>query len=682
MRCLLARAWSLLLAAVIFLVMVVQPVSANIKSETFYYGIEISGTLCGYMEINVSPLETNGREKMLIEQRQFILLSALGMKFDSNVLITYHVDPETNQWSYVEMDVKRGRAGIRATVQVDGDTVRYHSTMVGDKSIPITPDVLMEHPMFSTHLIRDFVEEGKTEAAYWVFDLQSASVQKTICTKVGTERIELAGRKYDALVLDQVYPASGLRIKSWTDTESGLSLKIMPIANRLVYLAKPSVIKKIKTASLDEIILTDAGEKIADVSGLTYLEVKAVIEPVGLVVTPEGLNVRGQTFTGTVEDNLVNGTFEIAHRRYDDSTPPPFPPDYSDDASLREYLAPSDFIESSDPVLVEEARRITAGSENSWTAAVRLSRWVGENIAYAIPGGLSARNTYDLKAGECGAHSLLLAALCRAVGIPARVVWGCMYLPQGGGSFGQHGWNEIYMGEAGWIPVDATAMEFDYVDSGHIRFGVFNGTVISFNPREMRILDYRVGDETGIETAVSLEEKYSDYLGDYEGDTRHKKMEILVKDNSLTLDIKGRIALAFNEPDEQGKWVCKMAPHVYLTFDRDEEGAVNLLKIHEVVTMPKKSDLETSEDGAPAELRPLLGVYHFAALNADFRVEHSSGCLAVYDPLEKHAFKLQAADENGWRRDEYNKNSIYFEKDAVGRVTALKIDSVSLARRK
>jgi len=46
------------------------------------------------------------------------------------------------------------------------------------------------------------------------------------------------------------------------------------------------------------------------------------------------------------------------------------------------------------------------------------------------------------------------------------------------------------VGEAGWIPVDATLHETDYVDSGHVRLGVLrtNATLINF--REMKILDF------------------------------------------------------------------------------------------------------------------------------------------------------------------------------------------------
>ena len=69
-------------------------------------------------------------------------------------------------------------------------------------------------------------------------------------------------------------------------------------------------------------------------------------------------------------------------------------------------------------MLIAKARKIAEGSRDSWEAGCRLSKWVAENIHYEIPGGGSARRTYDLRAGECGAHSILLTAFCRAVGIP------------------------------------------------------------------------------------------------------------------------------------------------------------------------------------------------------------------------------------------------------------------------
>lgn len=143
-------------------------------------------------------------------------------------------------------------------------------------------------------------------------------------------------------------------------------------------------------------------------------------------------------------------------------------------------------IESDDPGIVSLARKLTAGSKNSWDAATRLSKWVAENIVGELPGGVSAVNTLKTRGAECGGHSRLLAALCRAAGIPARMSVGCMYVNYYGGSFGQHAWTEVYMGDAGWIPVDATIREIDYSDAGHIRLG----KAATFRPEKMEILDY------------------------------------------------------------------------------------------------------------------------------------------------------------------------------------------------
>ena len=61
----------------------------------------------------------------------------------------------------------------------------------------------------------------------------------------------------------------------------------------------------------DENIIAKIGVAIPDVHALSRIKVRARIEPFGLWVTPESLNVPGQKFTGTVENNLVDGVFEI-----------------------------------------------------------------------------------------------------------------------------------------------------------------------------------------------------------------------------------------------------------------------------------------------------------------------------------------------------------------------------------
>jgi len=65
--------------------------------------------------------------------------------------------------------------------------------------------------------------------------------------------------------------------------------------------------------------------------------------------------------------------------------------------------------------------------------------------------------------GDCNEHAVLLAAFCRAAGIPAQVEAGLVFMK---GSFYYHAWNVIYLGK--WITVDALMNQMP-ADPTHIR---------------------------------------------------------------------------------------------------------------------------------------------------------------------------------------------------------------------
>jgi hypothetical protein len=661
--------------------------TSPVAADKLFYGIEVNGVLCGYAEYDVSTVDEEGRTLTRIETKSLAMLSALGMGFDTKVALTYEVDPATGRFVSHTSEIDQGKLHLESVVHVDGDTVRFaYPPGEERRNVAVPPDVVLENTLWFPHLIQDFADPAVTEKTYDVLEVRDAAVQKTTYSRVGTEELKLAGRTYTALVLDELNLKTGLKIKWWLDPETGRMLKTVPMGNRLIYLADASVAKRIKTADLDELIMSKVDVAIPDFTAITYMKVKAEMEPAGLWVTREGLNVPGQAFTGTVAENLVDGVFEIEHPRYDGTGAPPFPPPAYPDGALKEYLEPSAFVESGDPVLAAKARAITEGSKDAWEAATRITRWVAEEITYAIPGGGTARKTYDMRAGECGAHSVLVASFCRAVGIPARVVWGCMYTPTAGGGFGQHAWNEIYMGDAGWIPVDATAFETDYVDSGHIRFGTMQSLTIALNAHGMEVLDHRLraGD-----AGSAARGDYDRYVGQYrnvEAPPGSKGLGIVVQNNSLALDIPDRMALALNDPDEEGYWVCTASPRLFVEFEEDDAGRITGMKVHEIIIMSRTAEEEAAVAADPGEVpeeyQPYLGTYHFAALKADFRVSYEDGRLAVYDPLGKRTVGLQPPDETGWRVDEFGKNRIRFDAGDDGTVVALKLDSISALRRK
>jgi transglutaminase-like putative cysteine protease len=667
------------LAILILVSSVSLKTQAALEPQTFYYGIEINGVLCGYSEINLSPMVKDGKDMTLLKQNVFAMLSALGSKFNTEVKLTYHIDPATGKFNYHDSEIKQGQVQLNSVINIEGNTASFTSTPGNrETTIELSPDVIFENTLFFPHLKRDFVERRMDKAAYEIYEVRENEVQKSTYTRVGNEKLELAGKNYNTIILDKLNNKTGLKVTMWLDVENGHLLKTTVSNNRMSYLADPSVVNRIKMADVDDTLFARVDVAIADIQAISYMKVKATVEPTGLWVTEEGLNVTGQSFTGTINDNLIEGVFEVEHKRYDGSDAPAFPADFSNEEAVKKYLEADEFIESDDPVLIKKAQEITQGSKDSWEAACRLSKWVAENISYAIPGGMTARKTYDLKAGECGAHSILLAAFCRAVGIPARVVWGCMYVPNYGGAFGQHGWSEIYMGRAGWITVDATANEIDYVDSGHIRIGEYQSMVTALNPKKMEVLDFRAGSMKMGQTEEPASRMYKAYVGEYTNPSTKTVLKVFVQGGSLAVDIPGKVVLALNDPDEKGLWYCKLSNQLYFTFKRKYLGFGKVvdMELHQIIPLPRKSGPEKVNNNVPEKFRPYLGTYSLAALQADFTVLYKDGSLAVNDPLEKKTIKLQLPNEKGRWLDEFNKNTIFFELDNQGNAKTMKIDSV------
>jgi tetratricopeptide (TPR) repeat protein len=652
------------------------------ETETYYYGIEINDVLCGYSKAATSRIAKDGKNLIQLKQNSFMMISALGSKFNTELKLTYLIDPNTGQFFYHDSYIKQGQTELTSVIYIKNDTARF-TTPDQKKDIltPLSSEVILDNTLFLPHLKKDFGDKKLEKKSYNTYEVREAEIQKTTYTKAGAEKVELAGKIYDAVILDELNHNTGLKIKWWIDSKQGLILKAVLPNNRLLFLTDQSVVKKIEAANLEKSITTKTNVSIADFHSISYMKVKATIEPTGLWITPESLNIPGQKFKGTVTENLIEGIFEIEHQKYRGKDAPPYPLDFSQVDSLNKYLEAEAYCESDDPVLINKALEITKGSKDSWEAAKRLSKWVAENISYAIPGGGTARKTYDVKAGECGAHSLLLAAFCRAVGIPARVIWGCMYIPNFGGAFGQHAWNEIYIGKAGWVPVDATANEIDFIDSGHIRIGVLNSPTISLNAKKMEVLDHRLGSgEKDVAEKVEPN-KFSEYLAKYTNPQTGTVLTVFLENDNLTVDIPNKVKLPFNEPGESDKWFCKYSKNLFLKFNKDDSSKIIQMELHEIVPMQRQADSVKTDESVPDKFKPYIGTYLLAQLQAKFVVSYLDGSLAIYDPLAKQTVRLQLPDENGRWLDDFNKNTTFFKFDDNGNVTQMNIDSRARLRR-
>ena len=129
------------------------------------------------------------------------------------------------------------------------------------------------------------------------------------------------------------------------------------------------------------------------------------------------------------------------------------------------FLRPSWRVESEHEEIRAKARELTAGASTAWEAAAAIGRFVAGSTRYELTGG-SALDCLKSGEGDCGPQALLVVALCRAAGVPARLCGGLVFTS---GRFAQHNWAEVYCGErVGWVPMDTTTNEVGAFSASHI----------------------------------------------------------------------------------------------------------------------------------------------------------------------------------------------------------------------
>ncbi len=131
-------------------------------------------------------------------------------------------------------------------------------------------------------------------------------------------------------------------------------------------------------------------------------------------------------------------------------------PDAPNDPPTDGDRQPSNMIQSDFPKIVAIARQAAGDETDPWQAALKLERYVhgyikNVNFTQAFA---TAAEVADKPVGDCSEHAMLLAAVARARGIPARVAMGLVYLP-GKRAFGYHMWTEMYVDDR-WTALDAT----------------------------------------------------------------------------------------------------------------------------------------------------------------------------------------------------------------------------------
>jgi transglutaminase-like putative cysteine protease len=137
------------------------------------------------------------------------------------------------------------------------------------------------------------------------------------------------------------------------------------------------------------------------------------------------------------------------------------------DSMMAPWLADGPRFGLEDPAVARRGPAILGDERDPARMAARLVAWVADSIRRA-PDPLVPRAATVLRErqADVDGHTVLLVALARASGLPARPVSGILLA---GERFYFHSWAEVYLG--GWVPVDPTWGEFP-ATANRIRLGI------------------------------------------------------------------------------------------------------------------------------------------------------------------------------------------------------------------
>lgn len=159
-------------------------------------------------------------------------------------------------------------------------------------------------------------------------------------------------------------------------------------------------------------------------------------------------------------------------------------PYQGDDPEALKALEATDYLQSKDATIIDLAKHAIGTTDDAAEAARQIEAFVDGFITQKdlSVGYASAAEVAQSRQGDCSEHAVLAAAMCRAVGIPARTVCGLVYADSflnKQSIFGGHMWVEAYL-DGQWVWLDATRSQQAGSGPGYIALTYGNGDPTDF----------------------------------------------------------------------------------------------------------------------------------------------------------------------------------------------------------
>jgi transglutaminase-like putative cysteine protease len=413
----------------------------------------IEGAKVGHGRTRCERVTEEGRELVHIQTEQTTSFK----RFDQK--ISQHIELES--WELPNGPMVRFQSAVNDATSKITTHGRYHQGELTIDTVTLGKTQTTTLPFdpswggfFATEqrLERQPMQPGEKRSFLALVPVFNQVGQFTLET-VGREMTEVLGEQRELLRIRAAMQFGPTSIDTviWTDEKGGIWKTVIPTLNQVIYrttrdqaLAEATNQKEFDLGWRSVVTVKQKLERPHDTREIVYRATLANGDPAREFSNGGSQQVRSldaHTAEVTVRALRPNEPQQEFGR-----APPPTDAERS----------PNNFLQSDDAAVQRLAQTVAADEADQWKVACALERLVRDTVdaPEQSPAVATAADVAQSHTGDCTEHAVLLAALCRARGIPARVAIGLVYYERSRG-FAYHMWTEAWIADR-WIPLDGT----------------------------------------------------------------------------------------------------------------------------------------------------------------------------------------------------------------------------------
>ncbi len=469
-----------MLLAMLFVAAMPIPAHAEDQTATTFdrwYVIEMTGEQAGYAHITERQ-----KGDRIITQSDIKLTVRRGDQAIKIEFEMWFVETADGRPVEASSTIRPGAMAIVQHVKFTDDAVEL-TTGQGDAARTTTSsawDPSYLPPAAAQRLIEARIAEGAKEISVGIIDISMGVNPLTMSmTIIGQENVEVFGKVVPAVVWEATASnMPGVKMREYVDEQGRAvksSVQLMPGMDMVMIEADEQLAKaKVDPPRIMAQTLIHPDKPINNPRSTRSAIYRVTIKDAGN--TP--INIPRTGYQRVVWDNKTTAAVVLDLDQ---------PVNVIDDLPTDADLESSDMIDhDSEAVreLLELALNDFPEDASDYAVASRLRAFVQDYIDEKdLSVGLARAGQVARTAqGDCTEHAVLLTALLRAKGIPARTVTGLLYVDSflgQEGVFGYHMWSQAWLidseneGPTGgrWADLDAVLSEQDF-DAAHITLAV------------------------------------------------------------------------------------------------------------------------------------------------------------------------------------------------------------------